>query len=145
MYGTKKNQNISEIFFDPSTDKLILVNDGRVIVKTTGCKLSLIKAGRLENLVFDKQNSYYSRYWKIVKYFTIYLSKAHFPLVEAPSGNNSKDFVSSSAINFFNTVLSVVIFSLGNVDTRPKNKATGTLNTVVGWKFEIKMKCNNLW
>lgn len=50
--GTKKNQNISETFFDPSTDKLILTNDGRVIVKTTGCNLSLIIAGTFENLVF---------------------------------------------------------------------------------------------
>lgn len=52
MNGTKKNQNISVKFFDPSTDKLMFANDGRVIVKTTGCKLSLIKAGTLENLVF---------------------------------------------------------------------------------------------
>jgi len=50
--GTKKNQNTSEILFDPSTDKLILTNDGRVTVNTTGCNLSLIKAGKIENLVF---------------------------------------------------------------------------------------------
>lgn len=49
--GTKKNQNISEINFDPSTDTLILTNEGRIIVMTTGCKSSLITAGKVENLI----------------------------------------------------------------------------------------------
>lgn len=50
--GTKRNQNISYKFFDPRTDKLILTNDGRVTVIATGCKMSLITAGKVENLMF---------------------------------------------------------------------------------------------
>lgn len=44
---------MSEIDFEPSTDTLISTNDGRVIVITTGCKLLLITAGRVENLMFQ--------------------------------------------------------------------------------------------
>lgn len=50
MYGTNKNQNTSEKIFDPITAKLILANNGRVIFKATGCTLSLIIAGKDENL-----------------------------------------------------------------------------------------------
>jgi hypothetical protein len=51
VYGTKKNQNISEKILDPSTDKLILAKNGLVIFKATGCTLSLTTAGRDENLI----------------------------------------------------------------------------------------------
>lgn len=58
--GTNKNQNISVIFFDPSTDKLTLPNDGRDIVITTGCNLSLIKAAGIdENLILWSQKYIY--------------------------------------------------------------------------------------
>lgn len=58
--GTNKNQNISEIFFDPSTDKLTLTNDGRNTVITTGCNLSLIKAAGIdENLILWPQKYIY--------------------------------------------------------------------------------------
>jgi len=56
--GTKKNQKISEIFLDPSTDKLTLANNGLFIVIATGCKLSLIIAGKVENLTFDSITKY---------------------------------------------------------------------------------------
>lgn len=65
--------------------------------------------------------------------FIIYLSKAHFPLVEAPSGNKTNDFSSCSFdINFFNTVLSVEVLSLGNEDISPKHNDIGPLKILAG-------------
>jgi len=65
--------------------------------------------------------------------FVVYLSKAHFPLVEAPSGNNTNDFSQRSfEINCFNTMSSVEAFSLGNEHTSPKKNPMESLNIFVG-------------
>lgn len=134
MYGTKKNQNISKIYFDPRTDILRLANEGRVIFMTTGCKLSLITAGSVENLMFLVAKTRYCNISYLqMQYFVIYLNKAHFPLVVLPSGNKSNDFSSCSFdINCFNTVLSWAVFALGKEDTSPKKYAIGKLNILVG-------------
>lgn len=127
VYGTNKNQNISEKILDPSTDKFILANNGLVIFKAIGCILSLTIAGKDENLIqFENKTKLYNNTYLYIWYITyyhivVYLSKAYFPLVEASSGNRSNDFSSFSFdMKFFNTRPFTAVISRGFTDTIPK-------------------------